>query len=295
MKYLITGSGTFANAMIKKLYGEDITVFSSGELSQYNTKKKYPNVKYVIGNIRDYEALKIAIKGIDYVFHSAAMKHIDKCEENPNECAKTNVSGSINVMNACIENKVKKMVILSTDKATNPSTIYGCSKLFMEMYAQAVDNQDTDIITTRYGNVLGSNGSVLDIWKTQKIEGKPLTITNPDTTRFFMSETQAVDLVLYALENGVNKDLFVFNNKACTVKQLADCISDNQIITGFRCIEKTDEALLTVNELNHSELDGDYYKVNDGIVNDDNYEIPFTSDNAAQLNKDEIEDMIGRL
>jgi len=292
MKYLITGSGTFANAMIKRLYGEDITIFSSGELLQYETKKKYPNVKYVIGNVRDYEAIRIATKGIDYVFHSAAMKHIDKCEENPNECAKTNVSGSINVINACIENKVKKIVILSTDKATNPSTIYGCSKLFMEMYAQAVNNQDTDIITTRYGNVLGSNGSVLDIWRTQKREGKPLTITNPETTRFFMSKKQAVDLVLYALENGVNKDLFVFNNKACTVKQLADCISDKQVITGFRCIEKTDEALLTVSELNHSELKGEYYRVNDNVVNDYNYEIPFTSDNAERLNKNEIEEMI---
>jgi UDP-N-acetylglucosamine 4,6-dehydratase len=297
MKYLITGSGTFANAMINRLLSngeKDITIFSSGELLQYQTKKKYPSISYVIGNIRDYEAVRKATIGMDVVFHSAAMKHIDKCEQNPEECMKTNINGSVNVINACIENNVKKLVVLSTDKATNPSTIYGCSKLFMEMYAQAVDNKNTDIIITRYGNVLGSNGSVLDIWKTQRDKGESLTVTNPETTRFFMTIDQAIDLVLYALENGKHRDLFVYNNKSCTIKQLADCISDKQTVTGYRCIEKTDEALLTINELNHSELSGNYYRVSKDIKSKTEYDKPFTSDNAERFEQKELQQLLER-
>ena len=165
---------------------------------------------------------------------ASAMKHIDKCESNPNECRKTNIDGCINVINASIERKVKKLIFLSTDKATNPSTIYGCSKLFVEMYCQCVDNKDTEIITTRYGNVFGSNGSVVWIFNKLAKEGKPLKVTNPDMTRFFMSLDEAINLVLYALENGKHKDLWVYNNKSCTIKEIADLFSNNYEIIGNR-------------------------------------------------------------
>ena len=159
-------------------------------------------------------------------------------KSNPNECKrKTNIDGCINVINASIERNVKKLVFLSTDKATNPSTIYGCSKLFVEMYCQCVDNKNTQIIRTRYGNVFGSNGSVAWIFDKLSKENKTLTITNPNMTRFFMSLKEAIDLVEYAIL--MEKWRFiVYNNKSCTIKEIADLFSDKQEIIGNRCEEK---------------------------------------------------------
>jgi len=296
MKYLITGNGTFANAMIKKLLKtdvEEIRVLNRSEKSQLESKMEHNDsrVKYIIGDIRDYDTMLSATNGVDYVLHSAAMKFIDKCEAFPLEAKRTNIDGSINVMLASIENKVKKVVLLSTDKATNATTIYGNTKMFMEMFAQCVDNKETSLITTRYGNVVGSNGSVIPIFKKLASEGKPLTITDRNITRFFMTIDEAIDLVLYALENGKHKDLFVFNNKSCTIGEIADCISSNQITTGLRCIEKTDEALLTINELNHSELIGNYYRVSKDIENYTHDE-PLTSDNAKRFTKKELTELI---
>lgn len=291
------GSGSFGTAMTRRLLettDDEIIIFDRNEKMQFEHKQKFNNarVKYIIGDIRDYEAVYNALDGVDYVMLASAMKHIDKCEANPNECRKTNIDGCINVINASIERKVKKLVFLSTDKATNPTTIYGCSKLFVEMYCQSVDNKDTQLIKTRYGNVFGSNGSVVWIFDKLAREGKTLTVTNPDMTRFFMSLDEAIDLVLYALKNGSNGDLFVYNNKSCTIKELADLFSDNQQVIGNRCIEKTDEALLTINELKHSELKGNYYRVNKDITNDDNFDKPFQSDNAVRLTKEELQALL---
>ena len=152
---LITGNGSFANAMIKRLLKsniKEIRVFSRNEKNQVDSKLLHSDlrVKYIIGDIRDYEAIKEATIGVEYVLHSAAMKHIDKCEQFPLEAKKTNIDGSINVILASIENKVKKLVFLSTDKATNATTIYGNTKMFIEMFAKCVDNKETEIITTRY-------------------------------------------------------------------------------------------------------------------------------------------------
>ena len=165
MKVVIFGgSGSFGTAMTKKLCKDNkVVIFSRNEKLQFEHKQKIgkqSNVSYVIGDIRDYQAVYDVLEDTDYVILASAMKHIDKCESNPNECKKTNIDGCINVINASIERNVKKLVFLSTDKATNPSTIYGCSKLFVEMYCQCVDNKNTQIIRTRYGNVFGSNGSV---------------------------------------------------------------------------------------------------------------------------------------
>lgn len=293
------GSGSFGTAMTKKLLNEsdcDIVIFSRNEKLQFEHRErigKSERVRYIIGDIRDYEAVYNALEGIDYVLLASAMKHIDKCEGNPNECRKTNIDGCINVINASIERGVKKLVFLSTDKATNPSTIYGCSKLFVEMYCKCVDNKDTEIIRTRYGNVFGSNGSVAWIFDRLSREGKKLTVTNPDMTRFFMSINEAVDLVWHALIMGVHGDLWVYNNKSCTIKEVANMFSKDQEIIGTRCVEKTDEALLTVNELRHSELLEDkYYRVNDSIENDYGYINPFTSDNAERLSREELENMV---
>jgi UDP-N-acetylglucosamine 4,6-dehydratase/5-epimerase len=301
-KILIFGqSGTFGTAMTKELLKQDIELiigYDRDEKNQYLSKQQVDDKRIirVIGDIRDKEAVDSVIKTYqpDTIMLASAMKHIDKCQAFPDECRKTNIDGCINVINSAIQHDVEKLVFLSTDKATNPTTIYGCSKLFVEMYIQNVDSRNTTLLTTRYGNVLGSNGSVLDIWRKQAAKGEALTITNPEITRFFMSIKQAVDLVLYALNNGNNKDLWVYSNKACTIKDLADCISDNQIETGLRCIEKNDEALLTINELEHSVLNNGYYQVSK-TPNGKTYDKPFRSDNAERLTHEELLEMIGNV
>lgn len=293
------GSGSFGTAMTKLLLNKfddcEVIVYSRNEKLQFEHKQKINSdrVKYVIGDIRDYQAVYNALENVDYVILASAMKHIDKCESNPDECRKTNIDGCINVINASIERGVKKLVFLSTDKATNPSTIYGCSKLFVEMYCQCVDNKNTEIIRTRYGNVFGSNGSVVWIFDKLAKEGKKLTVTNPDMTRFFMSLNQATDLVLEAMLTGRHGDLFVYNNKSCTIEELAKLFSSDYEIIGDRCEEKTDEALLTINELKHSEwTQYNIIRVNKDIINDQMIVEPFTSDNAERLTKEELEEML---
>lgn len=300
MRYMIFGgSGSFGTAMTKRLLDTTdakIRIFDRNEKLQFEHKQKFNNdrIEYVIGDIRDYQAVYNALEGVDYVFLASAMKHIDKCETNPDECKKTNIDGCINVINASIEREIKKLIFLSTDKATSATTIYGASKLFVELYCQAVDNKKTTLIRTRYGNVFGSNGSVAWIFDKLSKEGKTLTVTNPDMTRFFMKLDEAIDLVLFALDKGNNADLFVYNNKACTIQELANLFSDNQQVIGPRCLEKTDEALLTVQELNHSILHDDkYFQVNLKNIETDNlHKEPLTSDNCNRLSKEELDDML---
>lgn len=292
------GTGSFGTAMTRRIlekYDDEIIIFSRNEKLQFEHKQKINShrVKYVIGDIRDYQAVYNALDGVDTVILASAMKHIDKCETNPGECKKTNIDGCINVINASIERKVKKLVFLSTDKATDPITIYGCSKLFVEMYMQSVDNKDTELIRTRYGNVFGSNGSVVWLFDKLAKEGKTLTITNPNMTRFFMSLNEAVNLVEKAIQCGKHKDLWVYNNKSCTIKELADLFSNKQEIIGNRCEEKKDEELLTINELRHSEfIDGKYYRINEEIKNDYDYLCSLSSSNCERLTKDELQELL---
>ena len=292
------GSGSFGTAMTRKLLKEtdyDIIIFSRNEKMQFEHKQKFNDdrIKYIIGDIRDYNAVYNALNGVEYVLLASAMKHIDKCESNPIECKKTNIDGCINVINASIERGIKKLVFLSTDKATNPITIYGCSKQFIELYCQHIDNKETEIIRTRYGNVFGSNGSVVWLFDKLAKENKKLTITNPEMTRFFMTLNEAVDLVYYALMNGKHNDLFVYNNKSCTIKELADLFSENQEIIGVRCDEKKDETLLTTYELNHSIVYDNIIKVNNSIgYGGDLFFEPFTSDTAERLTKEELQQML---
>ena len=294
MKYLIVGgSGSFGTRMTKFLLDnttDDIIIFSRGEKQQWEHRLKFNNsrIKYVIGDMRDRYSVDSVMKDADYVFLAAAMKHIDKCEANPLECYKTNISGCINVIDSAIEHNIKKLVFLSTDKAVNPLTIYGTSKLFIEQYIKSVDNKNTQLIRTRYGNVFGSNGSIAWVFDKLSREGKQLTITDPSMTRFFMSLDDAVSLVWFAFLNGVNGDLWVYNNKSCTIQELADAFSSDQKVIGLRCVEKIDEELLSIVELNHSEKIKNYFRINDSIENKKQYNAPFTSRDAERLSKEEL-------
>lgn len=291
--FLITGNGFLTKNLVKQLLEEskEIRILSRNEKSQWETRRYFNNnkIKFIIGDVRDYEALYGALEEVDYCIHTGAIKRIDVAEKQPMEAIKTNVIGSMNVINACVNRNIKKLVLISTDKATNASTCYGATKFLMECMANA-NETNTEIIKVRYGNVFGSTGSVVPIFLDLKSQNKPLTITNPNMTRFFMSVNDAVNLILYAIKNGKNKDLIVYKNKSCTVKELADIISDNQIVNGTEYVEKTDEALLTVNELNHSKLDENYYIVRNEYVN--NYDKPLTSENCERLSKEELEEML---
>lgn len=296
-RILITGNGTFAQAMIEKLLSyeiREVRVFSRNENKQWETSKRFNDnrLNMIIGDIRDLEAIKTAVRGVDYVIHTGALKHVAVCEKQPIEAITTNVTGSMNVMLASIVNNVKKLVCLSTDKSANASTCYGATKYLMERLAIGIDHKNTDIVLTRYGNVLGSSGSIIPLFKRLKEENKSLTITDPNMTRFVMPIEEAVDLVMYALDYGKHGDLFTTKNKTATVKMIADCISDNQVIVGRTKAEKTDEALLTKIELNHSEDLGKYYRVNENITSKKFYNSPLTSDNAERFEIEELRRLI---
>ena len=296
-KILITGNGTFAQAMISHLLKtnvKEVRVFSRNENKQWETSKRFEDnrLNMIIGDVRSYGAVFSAIKGVDYVIHSAALKHVAVCEKQPIEAIQTNVIGSMSVMYASIENNVKKLVCLSTDKSANASTCYGATKYLMERLAIGIERKNTEIILTRYGNVLGSSGSVIPLFKRLRDENKPLTLTDPNMTRFVMHIDEAVELVLYALKNGQHGDLFTTKNKSATVQMIADCISSNQIIVGKTKAEKTDEALLTKIELNHSEDLGKYYRVNENITSNKVHNTSLTSDNAEKFEIDELRRLI---
>jgi len=306
MNYLITGCGFLTKHLIKELLKDEtikkIIIYSRNEKEQWLTKNKFKDerLEFIIGDVRDYEALKIALKDVNYCIHTGAIKRIEVAEKQPMEAIKTNVIGSMNVINACIENKVSKLILISTDKATSATTCYGSTKFLMECMAYA-NNSETEIICTRYGNVFGSTGSVVPIFDNLVKNNKPLTVRNPNMTRFFMPIEECVNVVLEALNLGENRDLWVYPSKSCTIKELADAFSDNQKIIGTENIEKNDEALLTIEELNHSIKRGKYIVVNPKIsdyfyINSEIYkrkhDKPLTSDNAERLTQDEIKEMI---
>lgn len=296
---LITGNGSFANAMIKYLVNtevKEIRIYSRNEEKQVASERWYNDSRltFILGDIRDVKTLNKAMKGVDYCIHTAALKHVKKCEENPLECFSINIDGTKNVINSCIENNVKKLCCLSTDKAANACTTYGVSKYAGERIIIGVDNKNTIITMTRYGNVAGSSGSVIPYFKQLARDGKPLTLTDPNMTRFYIPIEKAVESVLYALEYGNHKDLIIYKSKSATVQQIADCISDNQVVIGAVKSEKTDEALLTERELNHSRETEDYYIYNEDYVNENKYNKPLTSDNATRYTNEELKELIDR-
>ncbi|XZT79800.1 polysaccharide biosynthesis protein [Acinetobacter baumannii] len=275
---LITGgTGSFGNAVLKRFLETDIKeirIFSRDEKKQDDMRKKYHSakLKFYIGDVRDYNSILNATRGVDYIYHAAALKQVPSCEFHPMEAVKTNVLGTENVLEAAIQNHVKRVVCLSTDKAVYPINAMGISKAMMEkvMVAKSrnLEGLNTVICGTRYGNVMASRGSVIPLFVDQIHQGKPLTITDPNMTRFMMTLEDAVDLVLYAFEHGENGDIFVQKAPAATIAVLAEAlkqllnVEDHPIsIMGTRHGEKAFEALLSREEMVHAFDQGDYFRV----------------------------------
>ncbi|HFQ0073118.1 TPA: polysaccharide biosynthesis protein, partial [Escherichia coli] len=252
----------------------EIRIFSRDEKKQDDMRKNYNNkkLKFYIGDVRDYRSILNATRGVDFIYHAAALKQVPSCEFHPMEAVKTNVLGTENVLEAAIANEVKRVVCLSTDKAVYPINAMGISKAMMEkvMVAKSrnVDCNKTVICGTRYGNVMASRGSVIPLFVDLIKSGKPLTITDPNMTRFMMTLEDAVDLVLYAFEHGNNGDIFVQKAPAATIETLATALKDllNAAhhpvnIIGTRHGEKLFEALLSREEMLSAEDMGDYYRI----------------------------------
>lgn len=274
---LITGgTGSFGNAVTKRFLNTDISeirILSRDEKKQEDMRKLYNNdkLKFYIGDVRDYNSIEGAFIGVDFVFHAAALKQVPSCEFYPIEAVKTNVLGSDNVISACVKNGVKKTIFLSTDKAAYPINAMGMSKAMMEKNVIARSRQlrknDTVLCLTRYGNVMASRGSVIPLFLDQIQNKKPITITNPDMTRFMMTLEDAVDLVLYAFENGEQGDLFVQKAPAATIDVLAKAVlelkrCDTQpVYIGTRHGEKLYEVLVTQEEMMKAVDLGGFFKI----------------------------------
>ncbi len=274
---LITGgTGSFGNAVLKRFLHTDIQeirIFSRDEKKQDDMRKKYnnPKIKFYIGDVRDKESVDEVMMNVDYVFHAAALKQVPACEFFPIQAVKTNILGSNNVMECALKHNVKKVIILSTDKAVYPINAMGMSKAMMELVmvakAREVSKNGTIFCGTRYGNVMASRGSVIPLFVDLIKTGKPLTVTDPNMTRFMMTLDDAVDLVLYAFEHGKQGDRFVQKSPASTVADLAQALKelykvDNEIkIIGTRHGEKLYESLVNREEMVKAEDLGDYYRI----------------------------------
>lgn len=327
---LITGgTGSFGNAVLERFIETDIgeiRIFSRDEKKQDDMRHKYQlehpkfadKLRFYIGDVRDLQSVKNAMHGVDYIFHAAALKQVPSCEFFPIEAVKTNVLGTENVLTAAIEEGVKSVVCLSTDKAAYPINAMGTSKAMMEKVVVAksrtVDPKKTKICCTRYGNVMCSRGSVIPLWIDQIRTGKPVTITNPDMTRFIMSLEEAVDLVLFAFENGESGDILVQKAPACTISTQANAVikmfggDPSQIkIIGIRHGEKMYETLLTNEECARAEDLGSFYRVpaDKRDLNYDNYFVngdkdrntltEFNSSNTDILNEEQVIEKLSAL
>lgn len=311
-RLLITGgTGSFGSTVLKRFIHEpfsEIRIFSRDEKKQEDQRHRYndPRLSYYIGDVRDYRAILNATRGVDFIFHAAALKQVPSCEFHPMEAVKTNVLGTDNVLEAALANDVSRVVCLSTDKAVYPINAMGISKAMMEKVvvakARAALGSNTTISATRYGNVLASRGSVIPLFIKQVSRGLPITLTDPNMTRFVMTLPQSVDLVLHAFINGSNGDLFVQKAPAITVQKLALAVLDvigqdnhPMKIMGTRHGEKLYEALLSREEMAVAEDQGLYYRVppdgrdlNYSIYEDEGEKrisesIDFNSHNAQQL------------
>lgn len=320
---LITGgTGSFGHAMVDKFLKtpvKEIRILSRDEKKQDDMRKQYnnPKLKFYIGDVRDYNSIRGAFKGVDFVFHAAALKQVPSCEFYPMEAVKTNVIGSDNVIFACVENKVKKAIFLSTDKAAYPINAMGITKALMEKNVIARSRQleegDTVLCLTRYGNVMASRGSVIPLFLDQIHDGKPLTITNPEMTRFMMTLEDAVDLVLYAFEHGQQGDLFVQKAPAATIDVLADAVlyltksKVGKAYIGTRHGEKLYEVLVTSEEMLRAEDLPGFFRIkadnrdlnynkyySEGESKFDN-DIQYTSHNTARLDVEGMKKLLLKL
>ncbi len=320
---LITGgTGSFGNAVLRRFLDTDIKeirIFSRDEKKQEDMRIELKNdkVKFYIGDVRDYDSINFALSGVDFVFHAAALKQVPSCEFYPMEAVRTNEIGASNVLNAAVANGVQKVIVLSTDKAVYPINAMGISKAMMEKLmvakARTTDVNKTVLCGTRYGNVMASRGSVIPLFVKQIKEGKPLTVTDPNMTRFLMSLEDSIDLVVYAFQNAKQGDLFVQKAPASTVMDLTLALkelfkADNEIkIIGTRHAEKLYETLLTREEMVRAEDLGGYYRI-PCDERDLNYGKYFTegeqqvsqaedyhSHNTKRLNTDEVKEVLLKL
>lgn len=319
---LITGgTGSFGNAVLNRFLKTDIKeirIFSRDEKKQDDMRHEYQSmypeyaekIKFYVGDVRDIQSTRNAMYGVDYIFHAAALKQVPSCEFFPIEAVKTNVIGTENVLTAAIENGVKKIVCLSTDKAAYPINAMGMSKAMMEKVfvakSRIVGSEKTLICGTRYGNVLCSRGSVVPLFIDQLISGKELTVTEPRMTRFLMSLEDAVDLVIFAFQNAYSGDIMVQKAPACTIGTLAQAVSEifgvgqHVHVIGIRHGEKMHETLLTNEECARAVDRGNYYQVSadNRNLNYDNYYTngnlkraditEFTSANTVQMNVEQV-------
>jgi UDP-glucose 4-epimerase len=272
---LTGGTGSFGNAVLRRFLDSDlreIRILSRDEKKQDDMRKKYhsPKLKFYIGDVRDPQSVMNAVRGVDYIYHAAALKQVPSCEFHPLEAVKTNVLGTENVLEAAIQCGVKRVVVLSTDKAVYPINAMGISKAMMEKVAVAKSRSSTQTVinVTRYGNVMASRGSVIPLFIDQIRAGKPITITDPSMTRFMMTLDDAVDLVLYAFEHGQPGEVFVQKAPAATIEVLAKALTalmgkaDHEVrVIGTRHGEKLYEALLSREEMVAAEDLGGYYRV----------------------------------
>lgn len=302
---LITGgTGSFGNAVLRRFLDSDIKeirIFSRDEKKQDDMRHmlQNPKVKFFIGDVRNKETVDVVMRGVDYVFSAAALKQVPSCEFYPMEAVRTNVEGTNNVLLSAIEHGVSNVVVLSTDKAAYPINAMGISKAMMEKVAIAKGRElgkdaKTKICCTRYGNVMASRGSVIPLWVEQMMEGKPITITNPDMTRFMMTLDDAVDLVIFAFTHGENGDLFVQKAPAATLDTLAHALrelygqmnpeyeSTEIKVIGSRHGEKLYETLVTSEEMAQAVDMGGYYRI-PCDARDLNYDKSYFENHAAQL------------
>ena len=323
---LITGgTGSFGNAVLNRFLKTDIgeiRIFSRDEKKQDDMRHKFQasmpevaeKIKFFIGDVRNLESVKNAMHGVDYIFHAAALKQVPSCEFFPMEAVRTNVIGTDNVLTAAIEAGVKSVICLSTDKAAYPVNAMGITKALEERVAVAksrtVDPEKTKICCTRYGNVMCSRGSVIPLWIDQIVAGKDITITEPSMTRFIMSLDEAVDLVLFAFENGISGDILVQKAPACTIETLAKAVIElfeaesNIKVIGIRHGEKMYETLLTNEECANATDMGDFYRVpsdNRGLNYDRYFKTgdvernplsEFNSNNTDLLNVEQVKEKL---
>ena len=316
------GTGSFGNTVLKRFLSTDVSeirIFSRDEKKQEEMRiaLNHPKLKFYIGDVRDYDSIYQAMKGVHYVFHAAALKQVPSCEFYPMEAVRTNVLGSENVMNAAVTRGVSRVVMLSTDKAVYPINAMGISKAMMEKFmvakARMQNEGETVICATRYGNVMASRGSVIPLFVTQLKENKSLTITDPNMTRFLMSLEDSVDLVLYAFEHGKQGDIFVQKAPASTLDDLAQALkslfaSTSSIrIIGTRHGEKLYESLISREEMAKADDLGDYYRI-PADNRDLNYaqffsqgeekisfQEDYTSHNTERLNVEQVKQLLLKL
>lgn len=317
---IVGGTGSFGSAVVKialdKNYFNEIRILSRDEKKQDDMRKEFNSsrVKFFIGDIRDYQSIKNAFIGVDYVFHAAALKQVPSCEFFPMEAIKTNILGSNNVIDACIENKISNVVFLSTDKACYPINAMGMTKALMEKNVIArsrlIEKGGPILTCTRYGNVIATRGSVIPLFLEKIKKNKPITITNPNMTRFIMTLEQACSLVFYALKNGSQGDLFIQKSPAASIKDISSslkrlCKKNNyeEKIIGTRHGEKIYETLATSEEILKSQDQDQYFKIpaDNRDLNYDNFfikgverivESGYTSSNTNRINSYDLDNLL---